>query len=198
MKTCNKCNIEKELSEFYFRKDTNTHRNECKDCTKAAKALREAKPGVREERARKERERRANDDGTINAKLREYRKTSRHKKVSQEWYKANLDKIRNYNRTQRARRKFALSIEGSASTNEVYTWIQSQDPVCYYCKKILLSNEIQLDHKIPLSRGGTHTTDNFAISCRSCNCSKNTKTPEEFYEYKQKHKQLIEAMDKKP
>lgn len=31
-KICTKCNIKKELSEFYFRKDTNRYRNECKEC----------------------------------------------------------------------------------------------------------------------------------------------------------------------
>ena len=31
-KICTKCKIEKELSEFYFRKDSNSYRNECKEC----------------------------------------------------------------------------------------------------------------------------------------------------------------------
>ena len=31
-KTCSKCNISKPLSEFYFRKDYNCHRKECKEC----------------------------------------------------------------------------------------------------------------------------------------------------------------------
>ena len=32
MKKCSKCNIEKELSEFNFRKDTQKYRNQCRDC----------------------------------------------------------------------------------------------------------------------------------------------------------------------
>ena len=32
MKICNKCNIEKEISEFSFRKDTQKHRSECIQC----------------------------------------------------------------------------------------------------------------------------------------------------------------------
>jgi hypothetical protein len=31
-KICNKCNLEKPISEFYFRKDNNKYRRECKDC----------------------------------------------------------------------------------------------------------------------------------------------------------------------
>lgn len=33
-KICIECGIEKNLNEFYFRKDTNKYRNKCKECTK--------------------------------------------------------------------------------------------------------------------------------------------------------------------
>ena len=33
-KKCSNCYIEKELSEFTFRKDTQKHRNQCRDCIK--------------------------------------------------------------------------------------------------------------------------------------------------------------------
>lgn len=33
-KTCNKCGIEKEISEFEFRKDTGKYRNTCRECRK--------------------------------------------------------------------------------------------------------------------------------------------------------------------
>ena len=32
MKKCNKCNVEKDLNCFFYRKDTNKYRNECKEC----------------------------------------------------------------------------------------------------------------------------------------------------------------------
>ena len=34
LKRCLKCDIEKELSEFNFRKDTQKYRNQCRDCIK--------------------------------------------------------------------------------------------------------------------------------------------------------------------
>jgi len=37
-----------------------------------------------------------------------------------------------------------------------------------------------LEHKIPLSRGGTNKRENLDIACEYCNCSKNNKTVEEF------------------
>ena len=194
---CNKCGEEKPLTDYYFRSDNKAYRKDCKDCFKQAKAERESKPGVKALRALKERERRAKDDGTINAKIREYRRTEHAKNIAKEWSKNNPDKIRNYNRTQRARRKFALSYAESATTQEVKAWIDAQSPVCSYCAIELSSDQIQLDHVIPLSKGGSHTIDNFAISCKSCNCSKGNKTLEEFIIYKELHLQLIEASDKK-
>lgn len=197
-KICNKCLKEKELTEFYFRKDIQAYRNECKECNKAAKALRESKPGIKEERARKEKKRRANDDGTINAKLREYRKTEHSKRIQREWGKRNRDKTRIYNSNQRAKRKYKLLAEKSASTSEVKEWFEQQEATCVYCNKDFDKFTLHIDHIIPLSRNGTHTLDNLALACPSCNCSKNNKTPEEFEEFKIKHKELIEAMDKKP
>lgn len=194
---CNKCGEEKPLTDYYFRSDSKAYRKDCKDCFKQAKAERESKPGVKALRALKERERRAKDDGTINAKIREYRKTEHAKNIVKEWAKNNPDKIRNYNRTQRARRKFAIQASESATTQEVKAWIDAQSPVCSYCAIELSSDQIQLDHVIPLSKGGSHTMDNFAISCKSCNCSKGNKTLEEFIIYKELHLKLIEASDKK-
>lgn len=40
MKTCTKCGVEHPLDNFYFRKEYNKYRNECKPCFKAAVALR--------------------------------------------------------------------------------------------------------------------------------------------------------------
>ena len=33
-KTCKKCNIEKDISDFSFRKDTQKYRNQCQYCIK--------------------------------------------------------------------------------------------------------------------------------------------------------------------
>jgi hypothetical protein len=40
-KTCRICGAEKTIDNFYYRKDSNTYRNECKECTKATVRLRE-------------------------------------------------------------------------------------------------------------------------------------------------------------
>ena len=51
---------------------------------------------------------------------------------------------------------------------------------CYLCEKEVCFGEDSIDHKVPLSRGGTNAYSNLAIAHRSCNCKKNSKTKEEY------------------
>lgn len=51
---------------------------------------------------------------------------------------------------------------------------------CFYCKKELSEHEISIDHKIPVSRGGTNKLSNLVICCRSCNSKKRNKTEIEY------------------
>lgn len=45
-------------------------------------------------------------------------------------------------------------------------------PTCSYCRTALDDLNRSIDHVIPLSRGGTHTADNLAACCVSCNYDK--------------------------
>ena len=78
----------------------------------------------------------------------------------------------------------------------------SQGWKCPYCGTDVSGRVGTIDHKIPVSRGGTSEPDNLAIICQRCNSSKNDSTPEEYHAYrsvraakrisqKQKHRQAI-------
>lgn len=54
---------------------------------------------------------------------------------------------------------------------------------CYYCNKLIERKDRTMDHKISVSQGGSHSTFNLVMACRSCNCSKRHKSPEEFFKY---------------
>ena len=54
---------------------------------------------------------------------------------------------------------------------------------CAYCGCKLEYKDMQIDHVIPLHRGGDDNTDNMLPACRSCNHYKATLTAEEFREY---------------
>ena len=51
---------------------------------------------------------------------------------------------------------------------------------CYLCLKPIEFREDCLEHKIPISRGGTNIKENLAIAHRSCNSKKHIKTEEEY------------------
>lgn len=49
--------------------------------------------------------------------------------------------------------------------------------VCTYCGS---ENDLACDHVVPLIQGGKSTMDNLTTACRSCNCAKSGRTPEEW------------------
>ena len=51
---------------------------------------------------------------------------------------------------------------------------------CYLCKKFIEFGKDHLEHKIPLSRGGTNEYNNLGIACQKYNCKKHNKTEEEY------------------
>lgn len=69
--------------------------------------------------------------------------------------------------------KLALTLDDVARMQ------QDQDGRCLGCG-CDISEKYTLDHKIPLSRGGTNATENFQLLCQSCNSTKGTRTMEEW------------------
>lgn len=56
-----------------------------------------------------------------------------------------------------------------------------ESPFCVYCKIVLNINEVSLDHKTPISRGGSACDPrNWAICCKDCNYLKGGKNYSEF------------------
>lgn len=93
------------------------------------------------------------------------------------WIKANPEKTRGYCHKRRA-----IKQKTKAETFDEKAWFQlmwlSQAGKCYYCKSESFKWEV--DHMIPLSRGGSHSRDNLCLACISCNRKKHKKTVEEF------------------
>ena len=51
---------------------------------------------------------------------------------------------------------------------------------CYLCELPIPFGKDHLEHKIPLSRGGTNDRENLDIACQKCNCKKHNKTEAEY------------------
>jgi 5-methylcytosine-specific restriction endonuclease McrA len=50
---------------------------------------------------------------------------------------------------------------------------------CQYCGSIFRQKELNLDHVVPLSRGGASNWDNVVCACIPCNTRKGDRTPDE-------------------
>ena len=53
---------------------------------------------------------------------------------------------------------------------------------CFYCGT---KSQIELDHVIPIARGGQHSIGNLVAACRACNGSKGSKTIMEWRKWRQ-------------
>ena len=97
-KICSKCGVEKEMCEFYFRKDRNNHQSACKKCVlEKSKKNWELKlkinPNYDKER-RERREKNKKDD------ISQYRKKwySNHSEYWKKYLKKNIEKQREYSK----------------------------------------------------------------------------------------------------
>ena len=201
MKICNKCNKQKALTEFYYRKDNDTYRTECKECTKAAKTIRENQPGVKEKRARKEKLRRIKHKNRINQTLYKQRYgtpelKANSKKKAKLWrsskggilsyYKSLLQKRNKYandkvkqpelhtkKRIAERRRRYKTVYPNVlvSSLKDYYNRFLYTPKICSYCGTSC-ETSWTLDHINPSIRGGNNTVDNLTITCVYCNSSK--------------------------
>jgi hypothetical protein len=72
---------------------------------------------------------------------------------------------------------------------------QKNKKICYYCGKPIsdLANDLTVDHKLPVSRGGKTADENLAICCKLCNQDKADLTEEEYIEYKARIREIHET-----
>lgn len=69
---------------------------------------------------------------------------------------------------------------------------------CYLCIEPIIFGADNLEHKQPLSRGGTNEYNNLAVSCHRCNCKKNNKTLEEYLKHEENIRRgIIEKRQRK-
>lgn len=111
--------------------------------------------------------------------------------LQKRWCKANRERINarakelrdrnpNYWRTkykQRHARK--RNAPGTYTYQDVLNRYQAQNGRCYWCN-CALGEKYEIDHYIPLIRGGSNYPDNIVLACRFCNRSKKDRLPDEW------------------
>jgi 5-methylcytosine-specific restriction endonuclease McrA len=109
-------------------------------------------------------------------------------KRSQKYYKANTKKYRDryqadkdaliiYQQNHRAR---ALGAPGTLTLED---WLVKKGAGCAYCGS--KQYRLEIDHRIPLSRGGSNEPENIQAACQFCNRAKHDLDEAEFLEWLQ-------------
>ena len=95
---------------------------------------------------------------------------------SKAWREANPEAKRAHYHTRRSRTKNA---EGSYIGADLKAIFAAQKGKCAYCRCIIVAG-YDIDHIVPLSRGGTNWPRNIQLTCESCNQKKHASDPVDF------------------
>lgn len=108
------------------------------------------------------------------------RNRDRLRAVKRAWSRRNLARVRAHSRATQARRRAAKrSSPAHYTADDVARQLQRQQDKCWWCQRPC-SSEYEVDHLIPLARGGTNGPENIVISCRPCNRKRGAKLPHEW------------------
>jgi hypothetical protein len=102
-----------------------------------------------------------------------------------DWQRRNPEKVRAYDTkktNKRRAQKLATRTEADAPAYlAIVKAVKSARRMsCYWCNKPTPKNRRQIDHIIPLAKGGTDTVLNLCLSCLTCNASRKAKLPHEY------------------
>ena len=109
----------------------------------------------------------------------------------QEWYSRNVEIAQAATHNNIVKKKYPIAAKCSDITNKSLTdWLKMhRGQPCSYCKE---EGATHIDHRIPLSRGGTHTYNNIQIVCQNCNYAKRDMLEHEFIRWVKKISENIE------
>lgn len=102
---------------------------------------------------------------------------------SKKYYEKNKERYIGYQHTRRA---LIAGSPGKLSRGIRKKHFVTQNGICFYCPADLCVTGFVLEHKTPLSRGGSNTDENTCLACPACNGSKFTKDAVAFIALKQK------------
>ena len=119
-----------------------------------------------------------------------YKDPERQRAYARQWLKRNpqkaRDAVRRWNRSHPEQRRAAKRLYYARHREQhkaVMMAYHRAHPEVLQAKSSAYRGEVgplQVDHRVPLSRGGTNSIDNILPACRSCNGRKHAMTEAEF------------------
>ena len=94
--------------------------------------------------------------------------------IKRRWYRNNSEVARAQSHRKKARR-VALKPEGYFCSHDISWKFKKQYGLCFYCAESI-QNGYEIDHIIPLSKGGSSWPGNIALACAPCNRTKRDHT----------------------
>lgn len=207
-KECSMCGTVKPFDAEHFAKKREKLAAHCKECS--AKLSKQFYEKNKERVLAEYREKYANDPEKVKERVNRYRAANPEKvkeadrqkhRRNQELIAAGLKpkRVRDFateERRQKRREQYAAdpsqrkaerqrrralqrNAEGFFTAQDVRDLFEKQARKCAYCF-CDISNGYHIDHRTPLSRGGSNGPENLALTCGPCNLKKNDKTVEEF------------------
>jgi len=187
MKTCRDCGVELVAGENWYPSYVERGDCICKECWREyCRRWQKANPEKVREANRRWHE--ANLEKAREA-VRRYRKANpeRVRESSRRWYEANPEKAREKDRRwaqansekvrEYCRHRRALKRNATIKPVDEQAVYELNGHVCIYCGT---TENLELDHVAPLTKGGAHCEENLVVACRSCNSSKHDKPLEEW------------------
>lgn len=165
MKNCSRCKVQKELTEFNKSSSSVSGlRSDCRACQADYSKKNKAKLN------KQRRDWYLDNSASVKQKARQYRLDNLEQVNARlkKWREENALATRNHKHERRAKLK----------SNGIFLVTKRDirrilDNPCAYCGK---PGKVELDHVLPISRGGRHSIGNLVAACISCNRSKGSKT----------------------
>lgn len=187
MKQCSKCKAEQPLTDFTKRKNTKDgFHQQCKKCLNAK--IREWKnKNIDKVRAANKEYKKRNPDIVAASKKRAYeRDPLKHIEWARKYRQLNPDAGRTWKQNnvlkvrESTEKRRKTIIENGAFEIRLKFLQKLYSSPCVFCGS---KERIEMDHVIPVSRGGKHSEGNLQPLCRSCNASKRNKLVIEYKMY---------------
>lgn len=168
IKICSKCLEFKPFTEFFNQPATSDGKHShCKDCMRTFYRL----------KAQNNEEHRLKLNDNARGWHREHRLESN---INQAIWRSNNPEAQKaiMDRSSHIRRANLNSVpfDRSITLKDLH---ERDEGICQICFEVCNIEDSEIDHVIPISRGGSHTWDNVQLAHGSCNRSKGNKLPEE-------------------